>query len=534
MPHLDKPSIVPLEDCQIMSGGMGANVLSPEGLGRISGMGAAATASVTAAEVVVARELMRGNEAFFRALGQFPVQYMAEQFADSYWREGGVSMDDGRKLLYDTMPFVRLDRHNPRLDPIKNNKVIDAKVIGGFVLVRLAIDEANKHADEWRVDGKAQRGPVGINALYKIIDGVGTFYGAMLAGADYMAMGAGVPGQIPRLLSDLAHGRPVEYLAKVVGAKKVRGDRVVRDYAMPFDPTRYTDNRPRELDPMAFLLIATTADQVQAFMYGRSDDELPYGYVMENHYAGGHNAPPIGGKPLIGASAELEYSERDELDIDAMNALGVPYWVAGDQSSPDKVQAAIAHGARGIQVGSVMALADESNFLLSYRQPIVMSILSGNRRPVAADPYTSPSGYPFNVVDLPGTLSDPRVAATRQPVCDIRKLVEIADVNGNKYVDRCPADTAHAWERDGGTKLRRHGQNCLCNSLLAAIGLGQVRSKDGKIYREPAEITLGSGETVDIAVRALCAATKSRRRMPGYSVTDAIRYLRGEIPDLDR
>ena len=71
MPHLDNPSIVPLEDCQIMSGGMGAHVLSPEGLGRISGMGAAATASVTAAEVVVARELMRGNEAFFRALGSF-------------------------------------------------------------------------------------------------------------------------------------------------------------------------------------------------------------------------------------------------------------------------------------------------------------------------------------------------------------------------------------------------------------------------------------------------------------------------------
>lgn len=86
MPHLEAPSIVPLEDCPIMSGGMGAHVLSPEGLGRISAMGAAATASVTAAEVVVARELMRGNEAFFRALGQFPVQYMAEQFADSYWR----------------------------------------------------------------------------------------------------------------------------------------------------------------------------------------------------------------------------------------------------------------------------------------------------------------------------------------------------------------------------------------------------------------------------------------------------------------
>lgn len=108
-----------------------------------------------------------------------------------------------------------------------------------------------------------------------------------------------------------------------------------------------------------------------------------------------HNAPPVGGKPLIGASAELEYSERDELDIDAMNALGVPYWVAGDQSTPDKLQAAIAHGARGIQVGSVMALADESNFLFSYRQPIVMSILSGNRRPFAADPYTSPVRLSF-------------------------------------------------------------------------------------------------------------------------------------------
>jgi len=65
MPHLDNPSIVPLEDCQIMSGRMGANVLSPEGLGRICGMGAAATASVTAAEVVVVRELMRETEHSF-------------------------------------------------------------------------------------------------------------------------------------------------------------------------------------------------------------------------------------------------------------------------------------------------------------------------------------------------------------------------------------------------------------------------------------------------------------------------------------
>ena len=51
-------------------------------------------------------------------------------------------------------------------------------------------------------------GAVGINLLEKIqLPNPATLYGAMLAGVDYVLMGAGIPREIPQLIRALAAGR---------------------------------------------------------------------------------------------------------------------------------------------------------------------------------------------------------------------------------------------------------------------------------------------------------------------------------------
>src|SRR3546814_9807756 len=46
-----------------------------------------------------------------------------------------------------------------------------------------------------------------------------TIYGALLAGVDYVLMGAGIPAQIPALLDDLSRGLACDYRISVAGSE---------------------------------------------------------------------------------------------------------------------------------------------------------------------------------------------------------------------------------------------------------------------------------------------------------------------------
>ena len=63
---IETAPVSPLEDCRLISGGMGVDVLSSEGLGKLAAHGVAATASITAADIVAGRQLMRGNRKFWK------------------------------------------------------------------------------------------------------------------------------------------------------------------------------------------------------------------------------------------------------------------------------------------------------------------------------------------------------------------------------------------------------------------------------------------------------------------------------------
>ena len=46
--------------------------------------------------------------------------------------------------------------------------------------------------------------------------------------------------------------------------------------------------------------------------------------------------------------------------------------------------------------------------------------------------------------------------------------------------------------RDRGLPQNTEEKRCLCNGLLATVGLGQVLTRDGRISEEPAIVTLGN------------------------------------------
>jgi nitronate monooxygenase len=135
---------------------------------------------------------------------------------------------------------------------------------------------------------------------------------------------------------------------------------------------------------------------------------------------------------------------------------------------------------------------------------------------VNTDPVVSPTGFPFKVASLQGTLADPEVIRTRNKVCDIGYLREPYRTADGTIGYRCAAEPDAAYLAKGGTPESMIGRKCICNGLFAAAGLAQTRA-DG--YREPAIVTLGD-DALNIA--RFCKAGDSH-----YRAEDVIRTILG-------
>jgi nitronate monooxygenase len=133
---------------------------------------------------------------------------------------------------------------------------------------------------------------------------------------------------------------------------------------------------------------------------------------------------------------------------------------------------------------------------------------------VRTDPKVSSTGFPFKVVELEGTLSDPNVYLRRERLCDIGILRQLYKRKDGKIGYRCPGEPAERYLAKGGKPEELEGRGCLCNNLAATAGFPQTR-KDG--YVEPPLVTAGNGIH---AVRNL--ANEDR---PGYSAQDVLNWL---------
>ncbi|HUG12140.1 MAG TPA: nitronate monooxygenase, partial [Opitutaceae bacterium] len=156
----------------IIQGGMGVAVSGWRLARAVALTGQMGVVSGTALAVVQARILQQGDPGGYlrRAFDNFPVPAIAERVWNQFFVPGGIA--PGASFKPAAMP---------NLAP--SAAFIELTVLANFAEVFLAKEDHG--------------GRIGINLLEKIqLPTLPSLYGAMLAGVDYVLMGAGIPRSI--------------------------------------------------------------------------------------------------------------------------------------------------------------------------------------------------------------------------------------------------------------------------------------------------------------------------------------------------
>jgi NAD(P)H-dependent flavin oxidoreductase YrpB (nitropropane dioxygenase family) len=447
-------SAVPHRDALpwLIQGGMGVAISGWPLARAVSRTGQLGVVSGTVIDNVFARRLQDSgvDDELRSVLDRFPDQSVVDDVIRQF---GSVR----RKESHPYKSFLMLTQRSPR-------RSVDLLVLASFVEVALA---KNGHD-----------GIVGINLLTKVqIPTAPTLYGAILAGVDYVLMGAGVPTHIPGALESLARAEAVNLPLSVTGAESDDPRATLH-----FDPSLYPSSTP--LRRPKFLGIVSS--HVLATALAKRSNGPVDGFVVERPSAGGHNAPPRGHFE-IDPDGNPVYGERDEVNYATLVGLGLPFWIAGGITSRDHVRDALSVGATGVQVGTLFAYCRESGMDPDLRRRVIDLVLTGSVS-VTTSLRASSTGYPFKVAAVSGTVSEPAVYDARTRKCDMGYLREAYLTADGSVGYRCAAEPVSAYVRKGGSAEATEGTTCLCNGLLATCGLGQVRA-DGR--REPPIVTSG-------------------------------------------
>lgn len=464
----------------IIQGGMGTGVSGWSLARAVSKAGQLGVVSGSALDAILARRLQLGDPGgnMRRALGHLPIPGAARRILDRYFIPGGKPKDKSFKAK--PVPNEKPSHHQEEL-----------LVAANFVEVFLAKE--------------GHDAPVGINYLEKVqLPTLPSIYGAMLAGVKYVLMGAGIPRAIPGVLDRLAQRQIVELRLDVQGAEGSD------EFTTRFDPNSFCGGEALDLVRPDFLAIVSSA--TLANMLARKASGRVNGFVVEGPTAGGHNAPPRG-RLQLGVEGEPVYGDRDVPDLEAIRALGLPFWLAGSYAEPASLAEALRLGAAGVQIGTAFAYCEESGLDHELKERVLAMSRTGRAR-VFTDPIASPTGFPFKVLQMEDTHSDPTIYEKRTRICDLGYLRQAYKRPGGTLGWRCPAEPVEDYVRKGGDEEDTRGRKCVCNGLMANIGLGQIR-RGGK--QEKPLIT--SGDDVANVARFLKPGACS------YRTVDVIEYL---------
>jgi NAD(P)H-dependent flavin oxidoreductase YrpB (nitropropane dioxygenase family) len=462
----------------IIQGGMGVAVSNWRLAKAVSITGNLGVVSGTMLDTVMVRRLQDGDPGgdVRRALAHFPIAGAAEEILRRYYKPEGR-----RGAAYHLLPMYK-----QRVSAARQRVTIAAN----FVEVFLARE--------------GHDGLVGINLLTKVqMPTLPSLYGAMLAGVDYVIMGAGIPREIPGALDALSRHEPARLRFEVEGLARDEAeflDFTPADFGAPATPLA----RPRFLAVISATSLAMTLARKAN---GRVD-----GFIVEGPTAGGHNAPPRG-ETKLNDRGEPTYGERDAVDLAKIRELGLPFWIAGGAGSPGAVDSALASGAAGVQVGTLFAFCEESGVAPELRES-VLSAARDDQASVFTDPLASPTGYPFKLVRTGADDSYDR----RKRVCDLGYLRVAAKNADGRIVYRCSAEPVEAYVAKGGNAAETEGRRCLCNGLTSTVGLPQVRITE----LEPPIVTSGDDLT---RIPEIFGSGRA------FHAADVIAYLLGKRPE---
>jgi len=196
-------------------------------------------------------------------------------------------------------------------------------------------------------------------------------------------------------------------------------------------------------------------------------------------------------------------------------ALGKPVWVAGGCATPEKLKEALALGARGIQVGTAFAYSRDSGVLPEFKAAVWAQYKRGELV-VKTDFEASPTGYPFKTVRVHGVSASEEQLAARTRICDLGYLREVYRTAEGKLGYRCGSEPIKAFIDKGGTEAGTVNKQCLCNGLLATIGMGQSRKGELEFP------LITAGDDFSFA-----------KHLPeNYGAVDVVNYLLGKTPSV--
>ena len=459
---------------RIIQGGMGIGVSDWKLARAVSQLGHLGVVSGTAIDTVLVRRLQDGDAGGHvrRAMKEFPVPGVSDSVLEQYFVPTGEHTG-----VYKLLPMYRR---------VVSRRREQVTMLANFVEVWLAKE--------------GHDGVVGINLLTKVqMPNLASLYGAMLAGVDYVLMGAGIPREIPGVLDAFSQHLPARLKLDVEGTTDPATEELV------FDPANHGLSGNAALTRPKFLPIVSASSL--ATNLARKASGTVEGFIVEGPTAGGHNAPPRGTTTYTDDGQPL-YGERDVVDLEKIRALGVPFWLAGGAGSPAGLQAALHAGAAGIQVGTLFAYCEESGLAPEFKQHVLARAIAGDVR-IRTDGRASPTGYPFKVVQAEGLLSQDD---TRTRECDLGYLRVAYRTPTGTVGYRCAAEPVDQYVAKGGDIADTVGRRCLCNGLMANIGQPQLREEG---LERP---LLTSGD--DLASLDFLANGRTR-----YSASDVIQYL---------
>ncbi len=472
---------------RLIQGGMGIGVSNWNLAKAVSELGQLGVVSGTAIYSVMIRRLQDGDVGGHtrRALAQFPSQEIVEKILKDFFIEGGKAADQ---------PYKRTPMYN-----LKSSKILlQQTMVASFVEVYLAKEN--------------HQGKVGINLLEKIVlPNLACLYGAMLADVDYVIMGAGIPREIPGAIDLLSQNLLATLKVPVAGSGS---DEVFKTV---FDPAEVLGSQYFFPLKRPFFFPIVSSSTLAANLKKKSTGIVD-GFIVEGPLAGGHNAPPRGPMQL-NPLGEPIYGLRDEVDLAEMKALGLPFWMAGYYATPEKIKEVQALGAHGIQVGTLFAFCEESGFASDLKQNVITKILNGetpNEGWVFTDPVSSPTGFPFKAVRLNNTMSDESVYQSRMRICDLGYLRHAYKTPEGTVSQRCPAEPVADFIKKGGAENETIGRKCLCNALMADVGMAQIQSD--QTFEKP---LITAGDDLNNLMKILKISASENN----YKAADVINYL---------
>ena len=447
----------------IIQGGMGAGISNWRLAQAVSKTGQLGVVSGTALAGIISRRLQDGdpNGLIRNALNHFPFPRMAQRIMDQFYISGGKPADT---------PYRTVPMH----DLTGQREPTELCIFGNFIEVFLA--------------RQGHTNPVGINYLEKLqLPHLASIYGALLAGVSVIIMGAGIPLAIPDVLTALTRHQRATYPIHVIGT-----DGKNETIQMSFDPSQFIEEvaLSPHLQRPDFLPIVSS-EALAAVLIRKIPDGID-GFIVENNQAGGHNSPPRGSRTLSD-SGEPVYGPRDDAKLEPFRRMGLPFWLAGATGTPEGLRTAQQQGACGIQAGTVFALCEESGLRPDLRRELIRRARSGTS-PVFTDPLASPTGFPFKVAELEGSLSEASTYEQRYRICDLGTLRQPYRRADGTIGFRCPAEPLRAYTAKGGKQEDTIGRKCLCNALIANVGMPQSLPNG---TREQCLITMGN-ELADI------------------------------------